>query len=232
MRRGSNGAVIPAPVTRSLGRVPYEATLERMRAFTDDRTPETPDEFWALEHDPVLTLGQAGKREHLLALTDIPVVQTDRGGQVTYHGPGQLVIYLMIDIRRLGVGVRSLVDGIEQAVIDLLDEFGIVGVARRDAPGVYVDDRKIAALGLRVRRGCSYHGLSLNVDMDLSPFSTINPCGYEGLEVTQLADLGVDEPLSSVSSRLVNQLLRQFGYPAHPQSISAPYGVTEGSHGR
>lgn len=232
MRRGSNGAVIPVPITRSLGRVPYEATLERMREFTDIRGQETPDEFWVLEHDKVLTLGQAGKREHLLATTDIPVVQTDRGGQVTYHGPGQLVIYLMIDIRRLGIGVRSLVDGIEQAVIALLDEFGIVAVARRDAPGVYVDDRKIAALGLRVRRGCSYHGLSLNVDMDLSPFGTINPCGYEGLQVTQLADLGVDEPLSSVSSGLINQLVRQFGYASLPQSISTPDGVTEGSHGR
>ncbi len=226
MRCSKDGAVVPEkvsdkvpgkvpdPIVRELGCVDYVDTLARMRAFTDARHELTPDEFWVLEHQPVFTLGQAGKREHVLVNSDIPLVQSDRGGQVTYHGPGQLVIYLMIDIRRQGSGVRSLVDGIENAVIELLSDYGITGAARREAPGVYVDGRKIAALGLRVRRGCSYHGLSLNVDMDLSPFSMINPCGYQGLEVTQLRDLGVAEPLSGVASGLINHLGSRFGYPS------------------
>lgn len=226
MRRREDGPVI-VPVVRDLGVVGYTQTLRQMRLFTDERTDQTADEFWLLEHDPVLTLGQAGKREHLLNPGAVPVVQTDRGGQVTYHGPGQLVVYLMIDIRRLGIGVRALVDGIEGAVITMLaEDFDIAAESRRDAPGVYVEGKKLAALGLRVRRGRSYHGLSLNVDMDLAPFSTINPCGYQGLEVTQLADLGVDESLSSVSSRLVNHLFRQFGYASPPQLKSRPCGAT------
>lgn len=230
MRRRKDGALVnttpDVPFLRDWGRVDYQTTLDGMRAFTDARTSETPDEFWTLEHDPVLTLGQAGKREHLLTPSDVPVVQTDRGGQVTYHGPGQLVIYLLLDIRRLGISVRDLVDGIEHSVIALLDDYGIESAARKEAPGVYVDGRKIAALGLRVRRGRSYHGLSLNVDMDLAPFSTINPCGYQGLEVTQLRDLGVDEPLSSISSRLITHLCRQFGYASPPQLKSGPPGAT------
>ena len=226
MRRSEDGAVVDAPIVRELGRVDYETTLDKMRAFTDARDANTPDELWLLEHDPVFTLGQAGKREHVLMPGDIPVVQSDRGGQVTYHGPGQLVIYLLLDIKRLGIGVRGLVDGIEQSIITLLSEYGINAESRREAPGVYVDGRKIAALGLRVRRGRSYHGLSLNVDMDLSPFSQINPCGYEGLEVTRLSDLGVDEPLSSISSRLINHLVHQFGYASAPQLKSAARATT------
>ncbi len=226
MRRSEDGAVVDAPIVRELGRVDYETTLDTMRAFTDARDANTPDELWLLEHDPVFTLGQAGKREHVLMPGDIPVVQSDRGGQVTYHGPGQLVIYLLLDIKRLGIGVRDLVDGIEQSIITLLSEYGINAESRREAPGVYVDGRKIAALGLRVRRGRSYHGLSLNVDMDLTPFSQINPCGYEGLEVTQLSDLGVDEPLSSISSRLINHLVHQFGYASAPQLKSAARATT------
>lgn len=197
---------------RELRRAPYEGIWSDMKAFTDTRTEKTPDELWLVEHPPVFTLGQAGKEEHLLAPGNIPIIRTDRGGQVTYHGPGQLVAYLMFDIRRLGIHVRDLVSGIETAVIDLLREYGIEGQARRDAPGVYIEGRKIAALGLRVRRGCSYHGLSLNVDMDLEPFSRINPCGYQGLEVTRLIDLGVHEDLSQVASRLVNHVTSHFGY--------------------
>ena len=197
---------------RELGRSAYEGVWSDMKAFTEARTAETPDELWLVEHPPVFTLGQAGKEEHLLAPGNIPVVRSDRGGQVTYHGPGQLVAYLMFDIRRLGIHVRDLVSGIEAAVIDLLRDYGIEAQARRDAPGVYVEDRKIAALGLRIRRGYSYHGLSLNVDMDLEPFSRINPCGYQGLEVTRLVDLGVHEDLSQVASRLVNHVTGHFGY--------------------
>ena len=179
------------PLARRPGRVDYAQTWHDMKAFTDTRDAATQDELWLLEHPPVFTLGRNGKQEHLLAPGDIPVVRTDRGGQVTYHGPGQLVVYTLLDIRRRRLGVQSLVHLLEQAVIDLLDQYGIRGKRRARAPGVYVDDSKLAALGLRVRRGCSYHGLALNVDMDLSPFDRINPCGYEGLAVTQLRDLGI-----------------------------------------
>jgi len=199
-------------VVREMGRRPYTEVFEAMKAFTDARDESTGDELWLVQHDPVFTLGQAGKREHLLAPGDIPVVQCDRGGQVTYHGPGQLVGYLMFDIRRLGISVRDLVSGIEEAIVALLGGWHIEAAAQREAPGVYVDGRKVASLGLRIRRGRSYHGLALNVDMDLEPFTRINPCGYEGLEVTQLADLGVDEDLSLVASRLVNHLAGRFGY--------------------
>lgn len=174
-------------ILRELGLVDYAPTLEAMKTFTDARDPDTPDELWLLQHPPVFTQGQAGKTEHLLTPGDIPVVQVDRGGQVTYHGPGQWVVYLLVDIRRLGQGVRHLVTVIESAVVELLSEYGISAAARADAPGVYVAGEKIASLGLRVRKGCSYHGLALNVDMDLEPFLRINPCGFEGLKVTSMA---------------------------------------------
>jgi lipoyl(octanoyl) transferase len=178
-------------IVRWLGRVEYEPTLREMQRFTDERNAATPDELWLLEHPPVFTLGMAADPGHVLAAGDIPLVQTDRGGQVTYHGPGQLVAYPLLDIRRLGLQVRTLVMRLEQAVIDLVATHGIVAEGRRDAPGVYVQEQKLASLGLRVRRGASYHGLALNVDMDLAPFSRINPCGMAGLAVTSLASLGV-----------------------------------------
>ncbi len=175
-------------VIRDLGQVAYEPTLEAMREFTLSRTAHALDELWCLEHEPVFTQGQAGKAEHLLAPGDIPVVQVDRGGQVTYHGPGQLVVYTLIDIKRLGINVRQLVSHLEHSVVDLLALYGIDGYPKPDAPGVYVEDAKIASLGLRIKRGCAYHGLALNVAMDLEPFGRINPCGYQGLAVTQMKD--------------------------------------------
>ena len=178
-----------AVLQRELGLVDYQPTLQAMQDLTDARTPDDPDELWLLQHPRVFTQGQAGRAEHVLAPGDIPVIQVDRGGQVTYHGPGQWVLYLMIDLRRRRWGVRDLVNAIESSIIALLAEYGIDAVAKPEAPGVYVDGAKIAALGLRVRRGCSYHGLSLNVDMDLEPFGRINPCGYQGLQVTSLAAL-------------------------------------------
>ncbi|MEM8562550.1 MAG: lipoyl(octanoyl) transferase LipB [Pseudomonadota bacterium] len=174
---------------RQLGLVEYQPTLDAMRAFTDSRDTDTDDELWLLQHPRVFTQGQAGKAEHILAPGDIPVVQVDRGGQVTYHGPGQWVIYLLIDLRRRGWGVRDLVTVIERSIIKFLGHFGIDAMAKPKAPGVYVDGAKVASLGLRVRGGCSYHGLSVNVDMDLEPFARINPCGYEGLRVTSMAQL-------------------------------------------
>jgi lipoyl(octanoyl) transferase len=200
-------------------RIPYAEAWERMRAYTDARTPSDPDEFWFLEHPAVFTLGQAGKPEHLLMPGDIPVVKSDRGGQVTWHGPGQCVVYLMLDLRRLGLGVRGLVDRIEEALVRVLADYGIAGCSRRDAPGVYVDGAKIAALGLRVRRGCSYHGLALNVSADLEPFRRINPCGYAGLAVTRLIDLaapGSDCARETVERRLEWRLREAFGYDAPP----------------
>lgn len=191
---------------RRLGLVDYAPTWAAMRAFTDARTNASDDELWLLQHPPVFTLGQAGRPEHILAPGAIPVVQTDRGGQVTYHGPGQLIAYLLLDLRRAGFGVKGLVHLLEQAVIDLLAEVGIQAQARSDAPGVYVAGAKIASLGLRVRKGCSYHGLALNVDMDLGPFSRINPCGYPGLAVTQLADLGGPRDLELVATALYRQI--------------------------
>lgn len=176
-------------VVRRLGRKPYQEVWLAMKAFTDARTDSTPDECWLVEHDPVFTQGQAGKPEHILSISSIPVVATDRGGQVTYHGPGQLVAYFLVDIRRSGVGVRDFVAQLEQTVIRLLALYGIEAHLVPGAPGVYVQGAKIASLGLRVRKGRTYHGLCLNVDMDLSPFRQINPCGYAGLKVTQLADL-------------------------------------------
>ena len=192
-----------------LGMVDYEPTWRALQAFTDARDEHTPDELWLVQHPPVYTLGLAGKPEHLLCATDIPLVKTDRGGQITYHGPGQLVVYMMIDFKRLGLGVRELVRHIEQAVIDLLAEFGITGNGDVDAPGVYVDGAKIASLGLRIRNHATYHGLSLNVDMDLTPFSWINPCGYSGLRVTQLRELGVTLDVNAVAERLLPHLRAQ-----------------------
>ena len=180
-----------------------------MRELTLARTPDAPDELWFLEHPPVFTQGQAGKAEHVLDAGDVPVVQSDRGGQVTYHGPGQLVVYVLLDLQRLGYGIRSLVSRLEQAMIDCLAGYGIAATARREAPGVYVDGRKIGSLGLRVRKGCSYHGLALNVAMDLSPFNRINPCGFRGLAMTQVSALGGPAELARVSMDLEPLLLQR-----------------------
>ena len=196
---------------RHLGRRAYEPVWRAMQAFTDARDADTRDELWLVEHEPVFTQGQAGKAEHVLAPGDIPVVPVDRGGQVTYHGPGQLVAYPLLDLRRLGVGVRELVNRIEQCVIDTLATWDIVAQRREGAPGIYVGDAMVMALGLRVRRGCSFHGLAFNVAMDLSPFSRINPCGYQGLRVTQVLDLGGPGNLVEVAQTLVPLLARQFG---------------------
>ncbi|KAA1188560.1 lipoyl(octanoyl) transferase LipB [Pseudohalioglobus sediminis] len=191
--------------SRSLGLAEYEPVLADMRLFTDTRDADTPDELWLLQHPRVFTQGQAGKAEHVLAPGDIPVIQVDRGGQVTYHGPGQWVVYLLIDLKRRGLGVRALVTLIEQCLVRLLGEYGIEAAADPEAPGVYVSGDKIASLGLRVRKGCSYHGLALNVDMDLEPFGRINPCGYSGLRVTSMARVlsqpGLD--MDQVGSRLL-----------------------------
>jgi len=184
-----------------LGCVGYESTWRDMQAFTASRTADTIDELWFLEHPPVYTLGRNGKREHLHDTGDIPVIPVDRGGQVTYHGPGQLVVYTLLDLTRRRLGVQSLVRLLEQAVIDLLADYGIPAHRRDKAPGVYVDDRKIAALGLRVKKGCAFHGLSLNVDMDLAPFTRINPCGFSDLQVTHMAALGIDISLDEAAHR-------------------------------
>lgn len=193
-------------LVRDLGRTNYAKALCAMQAFTDARRQDSLDELWFTEHEPVFTQGQAGRAEHLLRPGDIEVVQSDRGGQVTYHGPGQIVGYLLFDIRRMGLTVRQLVGGIEQAICAVLDERGVAAAARRDAPGVYVDGAKIAALGLRVRRGCSYHGFAFNIDMDLAPFAAINPCGMADLKVTQLSDLCGWRDLAAIRRRLVQQL--------------------------
>jgi lipoyl(octanoyl) transferase len=198
----------------------YETAWRAMQSYTDTRDAGSPDRIWLLQHPSVFTLGQAGRSEHLLDPGTIPVIKVDRGGQVTWHGPGQCVAYLMLDLRRLGLGVRELVDRIESAIIATLAVFGIAASARRDAPGVYVNGAKIAALGLRIRRGCSFHGLSLNVDPDLSAFARINPCGHAGLAVTSMAQLvvpGTDISRRCVESVLSGELLRQFGYA--PQAV-------------
>ena len=201
------------PVLRELGLAPYAPTLDAMRKFTDGRDADTPDELWLLQHPRVFTQGQAGKAEHVLAPGDIPVIQVDRGGQVTYHGPGQWVVYLMVDLKRRGLGVRALVTLIEDSIVELLAEYGIAAAPKPEAPGVYVDGNKIASLGLRVRRGCSYHGLSLNVDMDLEPFQRINPCGYEGLQVTSMAKLlsGGELDMDTIGTRLLEILAVHLG---------------------
>ncbi len=190
----------------------YDQIWREMRDFTAQRGSHTPDELWVLEHAPVYTLGLNGDRSHVVGPLRAPLIGSDRGGQVTYHGPGQLIIYTLIDLNRKTLGVRSLVTGLEQAVIRLLSQYGLRGQARREAPGVYVEGRKIASLGLRVRRGCSYHGLSLNVDLDLTPFAAIDPCGQRDLEVTSLAQLGVAVRCRETAAPLLLQLIDHFGY--------------------
>ncbi|MGA9851381.1 MAG: lipoyl(octanoyl) transferase LipB [Gammaproteobacteria bacterium] len=207
---------VELPILRDLGRAEYEPTWRAMQVFTEKRDASSRDEIWFLEHPPVFTLGLAGKMEHLLAPGDIPVIHIDRGGQVTYHGPGQLVVYPLIDLRRLKLGVRGLVEAIERGVMDTLSEFGICSVSKREAPGVYTPDgRKLASLGLRVRRGCSYHGLAFNVAMNLEPFSRINPCGYAGLEMTQVKDLGGPANVGLVAEKLKPRLIERLGYNSH-----------------
>lgn len=205
---------------RELGLVEYQTAWQAMQCFTNERGPATDDEIWLLQHPPVFTQGQAGKAEHLLLPGDIPVIQADRGGQVTYHGPGQLVCYLLLDVRRLGIGVRDLVSRIEQSLIELLASYDVQAISKPDAPGVYVEGAKIASLGLRIRNGRSFHGLALNVDMDLEPFGRINPCGYAGMAMTQLADLiACPVVFSEVSARLREQLVKHLGY-AQQQTLA------------
>ena len=201
-------------IVREWGRRDYIPMWRAMQAFTDERDADTRDELWLVEHPPVFTVGLNGKPEHLLYPGDIPVVHVDRGGQVTYHGPGQVVAYALLDLRRLGLGPRQLVMALEQGVIGLMAEYGIEAAGRRDAPGVYVDGAKVASLGLRIRRGRSYHGLSLNIDMDLAPFARINPCGYPGLSVTSLRDLGIETPSDQLARQLCAGLTDILGYNA------------------
>jgi lipoyl(octanoyl) transferase len=196
---------------RRLGLMDYETVWHAMQKFTDERDENTPDELWLVEHPPVFTQGQAGRAEHILAPGDIPVIQVDRGGQVTYHGPGQIVAYPLIDIARMGMGVRSLVRGIEQVIIQLLKSYSVDAELVAGAPGVYIDGVKIASLGLRIRRGKSFHGLAFNVDMDLEPFQRINPCGFQGLQVTNLSDM-TDVSITDVEDRLITGLSEFLGY--------------------
>jgi lipoyl(octanoyl) transferase len=196
-----------APHIKSLGLSEYQPTWESMKRFTVQRDANTRDEIWLVQHPPVYTQGQAGKPEHLLHATAIPVVKIDRGGQITYHGPGQIVMYLLLDLRRWGLNVRQLVRLMEQAAIDLLASYGVAAHGRTDAPGVYVGEAKIAALGLKIKNGCCYHGLSFNADMDLAPFANINPCGYAGLQVTQARDLGIAMPLPQLEQHLAGNLV-------------------------
>ena len=196
-------------IVRELGLQPYEQVWHDMQLFTNQRSETTADELWLLQHSPVYTLGKNGKPDHILDALDIPVIKSDRGGQVTYHGPGQVIVYTLLDLNRRRIGVRELVTRIENSVIELLEDYDIRANARKDAPGVYVEGRKIAALGLRVRKGCSFHGLALNVDMDLEPFSRINPCGYQGLEVTQLSELADVADFNEVEKRLLSHLQHQ-----------------------
>ena len=206
-----------APIVRRLGREPYEPVFRAMQEFTDRRTADTPDEIWLLEHEPVFTLGMNADPAHVLAAGDIPVVRVDRGGQVTYHGPGQLVIYPLLDLKRSGLGVRDLVTALERTVVQYVARYGISAVTRPKAPGVYVGDQKLASVGIRVRRGASYHGLSLNVQMDLEPFRRINPCGHEGLAVTQLSALGGPDDVPRVAAEVVPDLLESLSRNTHAQ---------------
>ncbi len=237
MATGATMRLAPALQLRWLGQVDYESTWRAMQAWVDAHAGDRADEIWFLEHPAVFTLGMNSRQEHLLAPGDIPVVGIDRGGQVTYHGPGQLVVYPLLDLRRLKMGVRELVQALEQAVIDLAAAHGIVAAGRRDAPGVYVEEQKLASLGLRIRRGCSYHGLALNVDMDLAPFGRINPCGMAGLEMTQLSALGVAADVSGVARELAPLLCRALGLaepsgwqgagppPAHSENSTTPLSL-------
>jgi lipoyl(octanoyl) transferase len=204
-------------VVKNLGEKLYVKTWQKMKSFTDSRDECVADEIWFVQHPPVYTLGQAGKVEHLLTPSDIPVVHSDRGGQVTYHGPGQLLCYLLLDVRRLRFGVRGLVTAIEKSIIQLINSYGVIAESRPEAPGVYVDGKKLAALGLRIRKGCSYHGLSLNVDMDLGPFLNINPCGFKGLEVVDMKGLGIDRSMTQIMEELTDILIRQIGYDGAPR---------------
>lgn len=199
-------------VVKQLGRQDYHPVWQAMHDFTDNRTEESPDEVWLVEHNPVFTQGQAGKAEHLINTGDIPVVQSDRGGQVTYHGPGQLVVYFLINLRRKKLGVRDLVTHIENLVINTLKAYNIESSAKPDAPGVYVDNKKICSLGLRIRKGCSFHGLALNVNMDLSPFLRINPCGYQGMEMVQVSEVGGPSEIEAVEQQLVEELMELLNY--------------------
>lgn len=209
-------------VVKRLGRQDYEPVWKAMHEFTDQRTDDTPDEVWLVEHNPVFTQGQAGKAEHLINTGDIPVVQSDRGGQVTYHGPGQLVAYFLINLRRKKLGVRDLVTHIENLVINTLKAYNIDSAARPDAPGVYVDGKKICSLGLRIRKGCSFHGLALNVNMDLGPFLRINPCGYEGMEMVQVSQIGGPEDIEAVEKQLIQELVTLLDYEQVEFSTEAP----------
>lgn len=221
----SSNTLPPLLVREFPGLQPYEPVWRAMQAFTDARNADGPDELWVLQHKPVFTLGQAGKWEHVLLPGDIPVVPVDRGGQVTYHGPGQIVAYPLIDLRRIGIGVRDFVTRIEQSIIDTLEEWNIQAVRKPGAPGVYVAGAKIAALGLRVRRGCTFHGLAFNVNMDLEPFQRINPCGFQGLAVTQMLDLGGPSSVADVQSVLIAQLARELGLKAVPADPTTTSGA-------
>ncbi|KTA92401.1 octanoyltransferase [Aeromonas salmonicida subsp. smithia] len=217
----------PQLLVRQLGRRPYQPVWDAMKAFTDNRTSDTPDEFWVVEHDPVYTQGQAGKAEHLLALGDIPVVQSDRGGQVTYHGPGQLVLYVLVDVRRSKLSVRELVTCLETAIINTLAKSDIQAYAKADAPGVYVTNElgmeaKLASLGLRIRKGCSFHGLALNINMDMTPFLRINPCGYAGMAMTQTSALGGPQSVAEAQAILVAELASLIGYQTITNADDTP----------
>ncbi len=207
-------------IVKHLGLQEYQPVWHAMQKFTDQRDDQTTDELWMVEHPPVFTQGLAGKAEHILAAGDIPVIQVDRGGQVTYHGPGQIVAYPMINLRRHGIGVKSLVNGIEQAIIDTAANYGIKAARMDNAPGVYVNGAKIASLGLRIRKACSFHGLAFNIDMDLEPFMRINPCGFSGLEVIQLADLAPQVKIATVEQQLINAFCQQLNFTAHHQNAA------------
>ncbi|MDH3588547.1 MAG: lipoyl(octanoyl) transferase LipB [Gammaproteobacteria bacterium] len=205
------------PLLRDLGLQDYEPVWRQMQHFNRTRDDQTRDEIWFLQHRPVFTLGMSASADHVLMPGDIPVIDIDRGGQVTYHGPGQLVVYPLLNLKRLQLGVRALVTALEQSIVDTLAKYDIVAVPRADAPGVYVSGAKIASIGLRVRRDCSYHGLAFNIDMDLDPFKRINPCGFEGLEITQIAALGGPAKITVVRDDLARQLLEKLGYNAPPK---------------
>lgn len=210
---------MPKLIVRQLNRQDYEPVWQAMQHYTDTRDENAADEIWLVEHNPVFTQGQAGKEEHLLMTGDIPVVKVDRGGQVTYHGPGQQVLYVLFNLRRLKIGVRELVTWLEETVIDTLNDFGIKAYAKADAPGVYVDEKKIASLGLRVRRGCSFHGLALNIDMDMEPFLRINPCGYAGMEMLQTKQINGPQTLEEASVGLVKHLVKKLGTTEYEQVV-------------
>lgn len=210
---------MPKLIVRQLNRQDYEPVWQAMQHYTDTRDENAADEIWLVEHNPVFTQGQAGKEEHLLMTGDIPVVKVDRGGQVTYHGPGQQVLYVLFNLRRLKIGVRELVTWLEETVIDTLNDFGIKAYAKADAPGVYVDEKKIASLGLRVRRGCSFHGLALNIDMDMEPFLRINPCGYAGMEMLQTKQINGPQTLEEASTGLVKHLVKKLGTTEYEQVV-------------